>query len=99
MTKIKNLICFFFHIKLVPICLPAYGADFTGHIATVSGWGRLRYGGRFPTVLQEVEVPIIENGECQEMLFKQGYDKIILPSSMCAGFEEGEKDACEVRLC
>jgi secreted trypsin-like serine protease len=29
---------------IVPICLPDDSADFTGRMATVSGWGRLKYG-------------------------------------------------------
>lgn len=43
-------------IVAVPICMPPDGADFTGKIATVSGWGRLKYGGGVPSVLQEVQV-------------------------------------------
>lgn len=40
----------------VPICMPSDTADFTGRMATVSGWGRLKYGGGVPSVLQEVQV-------------------------------------------
>lgn len=40
----------------VPICMPANSADFTGRMATVTGWGRLKYGGGVPSVLQEVQV-------------------------------------------
>jgi len=29
---------------IVPICMPADHADFTGRMATVTGWGRLKYG-------------------------------------------------------
>lgn len=36
--------------------MPPDGADFTGKVATVSGWGRLKYGGGVPSVLQEVQV-------------------------------------------
>lgn len=36
--------------------MPPDGADFTGKMATVSGWGRLKYGGGVPSVLQEVNV-------------------------------------------
>ena len=43
------------------------------------------------------QVPIIENGECQEMIHKLGYTKLILPSTLCAGYAEGGKDSCEVR--
>lgn len=46
----------FFSFFLVPICMPPDGADFTSKVATVSGWGRLKYGGGVPSVLQEVEV-------------------------------------------
>ncbi|XP_055299887.1 serine protease filzig-like isoform X3 [Sitodiplosis mosellana] len=87
LLKLERPIQYDTHI--VPICLPVHGADFTDRIATVSGWGRLRYGGRFPTVLQEVDVPIIENSKCQEMIHKLGYTKMILPSTLCAGYDEG----------
>lgn len=36
--------------------MPPDGAEFTGKMATVSGWGRLKYGGGVPSVLQEVNV-------------------------------------------
>lgn len=45
-------------ISTVPICMPPDGADFTSKVATVSGWGRLKYGGGVPSVLQEVQVSL-----------------------------------------
>lgn len=36
--------------------MPPNTADFTGRMATVTGWGRLKYGGGVPSVLQEVQV-------------------------------------------
>lgn len=36
--------------------MPPNAADFTGRMATVTGWGRLKYGGGVPSVLQEVQV-------------------------------------------
>ena len=42
----------------VPICMPSDSSDFIGKVATVSGWGRLKYGGGVPSVLQEVQVCI-----------------------------------------
>lgn len=33
---------------IVPICMPKEGEDYTGRMATVTGWGRLKYGkGKF----------------------------------------------------
>ncbi|KAJ6642884.1 Serine protease filzig, partial [Pseudolycoriella hygida] len=80
---------------IVPICMPPNSADFTGRMATVTGWGRLKYGGGVPSVLQEVQVPIIENSVCQEMFHTAGHNKKILPSFLCAGYANGQKDSCE----
>ncbi|XP_055921377.1 serine protease filzig [Eupeodes corollae] len=80
---------------IVPICMPADSADFTGRMATVTGWGRLKYGGGVPSVLQEVQVPIIENSVCQEMFNTAGHEKKILKSFLCAGYANGQKDSCE----
>ena len=33
-----------FDQHIVPICMPKDAEDFTGRIATVTGWGRLKYG-------------------------------------------------------
>lgn len=32
-----------FDEHIVPICMPEDGIDFTGRMATVTGWGRLKY--------------------------------------------------------
>uniref|UniRef100_A0A1A9W2F3 Peptidase S1 domain-containing protein n=1 Tax=Glossina brevipalpis TaxID=37001 RepID=A0A1A9W2F3_9MUSC len=80
---------------IVPICMPSDKADFTGRMATVTGWGRLKYGGGVPSVLQEVQVPIIENSVCQEMFHTAGHNKRILNSFLCAGYANGQKDSCE----
>ncbi|KAG8232593.1 hypothetical protein J437_LFUL013132 [Ladona fulva] len=80
---------------IVPICMPKDGEEFTGRIATVTGWGRLRYGGGVPNVLQEVQVPVMENNVCQEMFRTAGHAKTILTSFVCAGYANGQKDSCE----
>lgn len=82
----------------VPICMPPDNADFTGRMATVTGWGRLKYGGGVPSVLQEVHVPIIDNSVCQEMFQTAGHNKKILKSFLCAGYANGQKDSCEVSI-
>lgn len=67
-------------------------------MATVTGWGRLKYGGGVPSVLQEVQVPIMENPVCQEMFRTAGHSKVILDSFLCAGYANGQKDSCEVSI-
>lgn len=32
-----------FDAHIVPICMPDDDADFTGQMATVTGWGRVKY--------------------------------------------------------
>ena len=56
---LKNILSKMFftpNIFAVPICMPPDRVEFTGKMATVSGWGRLKYGGGVPSVLQEVNV-------------------------------------------
>ncbi|XP_059475164.1 serine protease filzig-like isoform X2 [Neocloeon triangulifer] len=84
-----------FEEHIVPICLPDDDEDFTGRMATVSGWGRLKYGGGVPSVLQEVQVPIMENNVCQDMFHASGHTKTIISSFLCAGYANGQKDSCE----
>ncbi|XP_055595572.1 serine protease filzig [Uranotaenia lowii] len=84
-----------YDVHIVPICMPGDDADFTGRMATVTGWGRLTYGGGVPSVLQEVQVPVIENSVCQEMFHMAGHQKKILPSFVCAGYANGKRDSCE----
>ncbi|CAH0716954.1 unnamed protein product, partial [Brenthis ino] len=84
-----------FDAHIVPICMPPDEADFTGRVATVTGWGRLSYEGKVPSVLQEVQVPVIENSVCQEMFHTAGHAKKILNSFVCAGYANGQKDSCE----
>lgn len=59
------MINFFLVFFSVPICMPQDGANFRGgEVATVSGWGRLKYGGGVPSVLQEVQVKYKKSFSC-----------------------------------
>ncbi|XP_065339907.1 serine protease filzig-like isoform X3 [Cloeon dipterum] len=93
LLELESSVTFDEHI--VPICLPDDNEEFVGRMATVSGWGRLKYGGGVPSVLQEVQVPIIENNVCQEMFQSANHVKSIIPSFLCAGYATGQKDSCE----
>ncbi|PSN30529.1 hypothetical protein C0J52_27372 [Blattella germanica] len=94
LLELESPVAFDKHI--VPICMPKDKEDFTGRMATVTGWGRLKYGGGVPNLLQEVQVPVIENAVCQEMFHTAGHNKVILNSFLCAGYANGQKDSCEV---
>ena len=78
------------------------GADFM----KVERLIRLRYiltkhiitDGPQPAVLQEVSLPIINNTECEAMYEKAGFKEHIPHTFICAGYSDGGKDSCEVRL-
>ena len=36
-----------FDVHIVPICMPEPDVDYTGRMATVTGWGRLKYSELF----------------------------------------------------
>lgn len=56
------------------------------------GWGKLEFGGRSPSVLQEVPVPIWQQDRCVP-----NFAQTIFNTTLCAGAFEGGKDACQVR--
>lgn len=78
-----------------PICLPPDEQDLVGKNATVTGWGRLSEGGILPSILQEVQVPVISNEKCKNMFLAAGRHEYIPDIFMCAGFEEGGRDSCQ----
>ena len=51
-----------------------------------------------PNILHQVSVPIIDNDKCQNMFIKSGHKKKVRESFLCAGYDKGEKDSCEVRI-
>lgn len=56
----------------------------------VTGWGALSENGNSPDLLQKVEVPFVDNAKC-----KQTYFGLNEQQMLCAGYEEGGKDACQ----
>lgn len=40
----------------------------------------------------------MENTVCQEMFNTAGHTKKILPSFLCAGYANGQRDSCEVNF-
>lgn len=73
------------------ISLPVSGLNLSvGEITSVAGWGVLYEGGKLSSQLRSVSVPIISNEVCNE-----AYRNGITNGMICAGFENGLKDACQ----
>jgi len=94
---------------IAPICLPQVGRDpEPGTIAYAAGWGAIIPDDQLgplaflipkeqkrPKVLQVVDVPLIENNECEVWHEKAGITVHLYPEMMCAGYRDGGKDSCK----
>jgi secreted trypsin-like serine protease len=63
--------------------------SFTGVTAWATGWGATSEGGDTADILQKVDLPVISNSQCSSWL------NGITDNMLCAGYEEGGKDACQ----
>uniref|UniRef100_A0A914HKD2 Peptidase S1 domain-containing protein n=1 Tax=Globodera rostochiensis TaxID=31243 RepID=A0A914HKD2_GLORO len=75
-----------------PICLPTRPAAVNG-MCVVTGWGRLAEGGKRPTKLREIHVPVMRTTTCNSVQHYAG--RLHYPSMICAGFNAGKSDACQ----
>jgi len=78
-----------------PACLPPIGADYSGQNGRVYGWGSLGPSGghQLPDILQEVEVGIISDADCEASFETQSSKDQISEDMLCAGAPG--KDACQ----
>ncbi|KAM6951016.1 serine protease 33-like [Aplochiton taeniatus] len=77
-----------------PVCLASSGSVFNnGTDSWVTGWGNIREGVPLPSpkALQEVEVPVVGNRQCN-CLYGVGS---ITDNMVCAGILAGGKDSCQ----
>ncbi|XP_071389674.1 serine protease 33, partial [Centroberyx affinis] len=77
-----------------PVCLAASGSVFNnGTDSWVTGWGRIQEGVPLPSpqALQEVEVPVLGNRQCNCL---NGVGTIT-DNMICAGVLAGGKDSCQ----
>lgn len=63
-----------------------------GDPLTVAGLGRTQEGGSSPSVLQEVDVPLVSDATCQAV---GGSYANVGDVSFCAGLPQGSKDSCQ----
>ncbi|XP_055853565.1 uncharacterized protein LOC129917171 isoform X2 [Episyrphus balteatus] len=85
-----------FHEHLLPVCLPPPELKQIkpGEFCTVIGWGKREDKNpkaTYEPIVNEVQVQVIRRQQCDEWL-----DNLTVSDGMiCAGFEEGGKDACQ----
>uniref|UniRef100_A0A8C2L569 Si:dkey-32n7.7 n=1 Tax=Cyprinus carpio TaxID=7962 RepID=A0A8C2L569_CYPCA len=92
LLKLRSPVTFTDYIS--PVCLAAHNSVFnSGTDSWITGWGNISEGVSLPSpkVLQEVEVPVIGNRQCN-CLYGVGE---ITDNMICAGLLEGGKDSCQ----
>ncbi|KAJ8980039.1 hypothetical protein NQ317_011940 [Molorchus minor] len=81
---------------ITPICLPPRGENFLSEVGTAAGWGALSPGSRLrPQTLQVVQVPVIDNRQCERWHRSKGITVTIYDEMMCAGYKNGGRDSCQ----
>ncbi|XP_016148615.1 coagulation factor IX-like isoform X2 [Sinocyclocheilus grahami] len=92
LLRLRNPIQFTLTVR--PICLgPMLFSNSllqSGFLATVSGWGRLRFQGRSAVNLQKVELPYVDRTVC-----KESSSDPVTYFMFCAGYSDSPKDACQ----
>lgn len=79
-------------VQTVPLTLTEPKA---GDLAVVTGWGLLKEGTtKLPDTLQKLDVPVYDRGTCNSV-----YGGKVTSRMLCAGYEQGGKDACAVSIC
>ncbi|ROT64281.1 trypsin [Penaeus vannamei] len=79
---------FVFNEFVQPVQMPG-GREASGS-CVVSGWGATRENGDMIDLLKKVSVPVWTDSDCRQIYGAES----ILDSMVCAGLEEGGKDAC-----
>jgi secreted trypsin-like serine protease len=71
----------------------ADGPEIEGILATVTGWGHLRFDDpKAPANLMQVQIPVVSLATCKQAYGDRG--GVIDHRTLCAGEREGGRDAC-----
>merc|ERR1712037_240598 len=81
--------------NILPICLPQHNNELAGLVAFIVGWGANKSGGRASLALNEAPLTILSNMDCILMFLKSGKKHWISERFVCAGTQEGGRDACD----
>ena len=49
-----------------------------------------------PEILKEVMLPVVSNDQCEQWFSYEGHYDPIPKNQLCAGYQEGGKDTCQV---
>merc|ERR1712212_1413735 len=92
--KLKTALVF--NEKVMAACLPqpTFKAKENGGFGVVSGWGSTTEGGISSVTLQYVTLPLITRVNCTAPQTIYGSTQIT-ENMVCAGFQDGGKDACQ----
>ncbi|XP_054152654.1 venom protease-like [Oppia nitens] len=93
-----------FTSEVGPICLPLIEwlnrTQLIGESVYVAGYGDTAYEGQPSSLLQEVDLLVLDNEHCEYNYMTLRESRVRFPvgikrSLMCAGYEQGGKDACQ----
>ncbi|XP_071441683.1 atrial natriuretic peptide-converting enzyme-like [Hetaerina americana] len=85
-----------FHEHLLPVCLPSPNHELVPEtMCTVIGWGKREDAEvvEYEPAVNEVEVAVLNRSICNSWL--EPRDLNVTDGMLCAGYEEGGKDACQ----
>nr|XP_051692193.1 brain-specific serine protease 4 [Oryctolagus cuniculus] len=86
-----------FSERVLPICLPDSSVHLpAGTDCWIAGWGSIHEGVPLPhpQTLQKLKVPIIDSDVCSRLYWRGAGQGAITEDMLCAGYLEGERDAC-----
>ncbi|XP_073915085.1 brain-specific serine protease 4 isoform X1 [Castor canadensis] len=86
-----------FSERILPICLPDSSVRLPPNTECwIAGWGSIHDGVplHHPQTLQKLKVPIIDSETCSHLYWRAVGQQAITEDMLCAGYLEGERDAC-----